>query len=279
MKLITLILTCLLLLPGCSIQSDQSSALSPRRDSSLTNQPNPTPFQTYSAPQIETKDVYIIALVGDSMTEALGPLGGPFAEKLDGLYGDQTIIVDNYSIGSTNILSVDERLTQEVKNREYTFKPLIKRDDVDLIILGSFAYNPLSDITNRQEALATQNQTLLNLVQRFQDEMPHTRVLFLSTIAPNSRLFGSVYLKLSDEDRQIQVQERRQYLENHIEFAQEHNIPVVDVYHQSLTDEDDGNLEYINPDDYIHPSAVGVEFIGQKLAEYIYQNNLLPIKE
>jgi len=266
----------LVTLTGCSLLTRQTGQ-SIERSTQITPSPEPTPYQTYSAPEIETKEVYIIALLGDSMMEALGPLGGPFSEKLGNLYQNQDIIVDNYSVGSTNILSIDERLRKELSSGQWSFKPLIQRDDIDLIVVGSFAYNPLSHITDRKEALETQNKALTDLMMTIEKEMPQTKVVFLSTIAPSKEFFGKS-LNLDPEKRLIQVQERKEYLANHIAFANKHSIPVIDVYHESLNENGDGNLEYINPDDFIHPSAVGVDVISSQMAEFIYDNNILPRK-
>ncbi len=53
-------------------------------------------------------------------------------------------------------------------------------------------------------------------------------------------------------------------------------IPLVNVYEKSLNALRDGDLKYINPDDYIHPSFEGVDFIGHEIANFIYTEQILP---
>lgn len=240
--------------------------------------PAPTPYQYYTAPDIQPKDVYLVALVGDSMTKALGPHGGKFTEKLNQLYEqhDHDILVDNYSIGSTSLLTLDERLTESTEfDDDWTYPPLLERPNLDLIIIESFAYNPLSQF-ERDEALRKREQILSDTLIKIEENLPHTRIVFMSTIAPNTLKFAEISANLTDEESKIQAEERMTYLQHHLDYAQTHQIPSINVYHQSLTMNGDGDLEYINPDDYIHPSAVGIEFISQKMAEFIYENELLP---
>jgi len=50
--------------------------------------PSPTPFvfKTYAVPVIKKKQVYKIVMIGDSLTEALGPHGGGLSDYMNLLY-------------------------------------------------------------------------------------------------------------------------------------------------------------------------------------------------
>ncbi len=251
----------------------------------VTNQttiaPKPTidePFRSYTAPSIEKKREYSIVMIGDSMTNALGPHGGPFYEKINELYksSNHGIVIDNYAVGSTNILTLDKAMNTRTTFAEFTFDPLLSRQ-FDLILVESFGYNPLSQF-GVKEGIKKQNEELDKLMKTLIKTHPKSAVIFVATIAPNKATYGK-FANPNDtpEGRAAQVDERIAYIKNHIDFAKTHNITVVNIFEKSLTPAGDGNLEYINPDDYIHPSAVGIKLIGSELANFIFESKIFPI--
>ncbi|MEX2028582.1 MAG: SGNH/GDSL hydrolase family protein [Candidatus Curtissbacteria bacterium] len=242
--------------------------------------PSPTPFvfSTYTPPALNRKDVYTVFMIGDSMTLALGPHGGTFNQFINELYKKDNIyiLIDNYAKGSTNILSVNDQLTQKTTYWDSTFEPLLSRD-FDLILIESFGYNPLSVAGSVEEGIKQQNKALEELMTKLITTRPAARILFVATIAPSRENYAKkVLLDIPVADRIKQAEERMAYIKNHIEYAQSHNIPVVNIYEKSLTATGDGDLKYINPDDYIHPSFEGVDFIGHEIANFIYTNQILP---
>lgn len=246
------------------------------------NAPSPTvikeePFRTYSAPAIEKKREYTIVMIGDSMTYAFGPHGGPFYEKINTLYKDSNhgVLVDNYSGPSTSILTLDKAMNTKTQFAEWTFEPLLSRQ-FDLILVESFGYNPLSQF-GITDGIKRQNEELGKLMKTLIKTHPKSAIIFVATIAPNKANYGRV-INPNDPPvaRAAQAEERIAYIKNHIEYAKEHNIPVVNIFEKSLTPQGDGNLEYINPFDYVHPSAVGIEFISAELANFIYESQILP---
>lgn len=246
-----------------------------------TEAPKPTiegPFRSYTAPNIEKKREYSIVMIGDSMTHALGPHGGPFYEKINELYKPHNhgVVIDNYASGSTNILTLDKAMNTRTTFAEYTFEPLLSRQ-FDLILVESFGYNPLSQF-GVEEGIKKQNIELDKLMKKLTATHPKSAIVFVTTIAPNKANYGRIANPNDTSDgRAKQVEERITYIKNHIEYAKGHNIPVVNIFEKSLTSTGDGNLEYINPDDYIHPSAVGIKFIGNELANFIFDNKIFPI--
>src|SRR5260221_2040098 len=113
-----------------------------------TLSPSPTievPFGMYKSPQIPQKTYYRIAMLGDSMTAALGPHGGRLSEILNTLYqstpGAQRILIDNYAQGATNILSLKSQMTTKITTGDAVLDPLISQS-VDLILIEPFGNNP-----------------------------------------------------------------------------------------------------------------------------------------
>ncbi len=245
----------------------------------LSATPTPTPFifTTYTLPKIEKKDAYTIFMVGDSMTHALGPHGGTFNKFINDLYKNdhKTILIDNYGRGAVNILSINEELTKKTTYWDSTFEPLLSRD-FDLILVESFGYNPLSQF-GIEEGIKKQTQALDELMKTLIQTHPHAAIVFVATIGPNKETYAQkILLNISVADRIKQAQERIVYIKNHISYAKAHNIPLINIFEKSLDSQGDGNLKYINPDDNIHPSFEGVDFIGHEIANFIYDNQILP---
>ena len=235
------------------------------------------PFGKYDAPKIGDKRVYTIVMLGDSMTHALGPHGGEFSERINEQYKPQghEVIIDNYASGSTNILSLQEAYTEKTKSWDVIFDPLLERD-FDMILVESFGYNPLSQY-GLENGIKKQNEELDKMMKKLTAEWPNALIVFVATISPNRQYYSlSVDPDKFQSEREQLADERIAYIKNHIEYAKNHNIPLINIFEKSLTPQGDGNLEYINPSDYIHPSAVGIEFIGQELANFIYINKILP---
>lgn len=236
-------------------------------------------FNRYTLPKIQKKDVYILFMVGDSMTETLGPYGGKVTEFMNNLYhstpGHQRIVIDNYAKGSTNLLGLHDTMKQKIITEDRVLEPLLSRS-FDVILVESFGYNPPSEL-GLEEGLKKQTQTLEQLMELLQTTHPDSIIIFVATIAPHK----TTYAKNVDPDtptaeRVAQAEERMAYIKNHIAFAKEHSIPLIDIYTESLTPNGDGNLNYINPTDNIHPSFTGVDFISHEIANYIYETNILP---
>lgn len=247
------------------------------RQSISSPTPSPFVFRTYTPPKIGKKNTYTIFMIGDSMTHALGPHGGTFSQFINGLYQKDGIgiLIDNYAVGSTNILSVNDELTIKTTYWDSTFEPLLPRN-FDLILVESFGYNPLSSF-GIEDGIKRQNEALDELMKTLITTHPKSAVVFVATIAPNKETYAKkIVLNIPVADRIKQAEERMAYIKNHIIYAKSHNIPIIDIYNKSLDAAGDGDLKYINPTDYIHPSFMGVDFIGHEIANYIYDNQILP---
>jgi lysophospholipase L1-like esterase len=213
------------------------------------------------------------------MTYALGIHGGKLSEQLNTLYkstpGHQHIVIDNYAIGSKNILYLKTELTTSKTDSGETLNPVTSTHP-DLILIESFGYNPLSQL-GISNGLKKQTETLSDTMNFITAKLPHTAVMFVATIAPNKETYAENEQPGSSiTDREQQAQERTQYIQNHIAYANAHNIPLIDIYDKSLTSDGDGNPIYIEPSDHIHPSFEGIDFISNEIANNIYASQILP---
>lgn len=229
-----------------------------------------TSIEVQEKTKVKYPEDYTLVLVGDSMTQYLGN-SDELRAYLKEYYPGKTFEVLNYGFGSTNILSVEKRLTQKTfLDREY--RPIL---DIafDLIAVESFGHNPLSEYS-LEEGLKKQREALEKIVELIKKENPSSKILFIATISPNSKVYAYRKVDLTDEQRAKWAEERVAYIKNHIAYALSHNIPIVNIYEKSLNEDGDGNLEYISDSDYIHPSPNGVKFISKTIADFLFENNI-----
>lgn len=208
------------------------------------------------------------------MVAALGKNANELRKELISYYPTHEFVNYNYGFGATNILSVPDRMERQTTYLGETFPPVIDQT-VDLIIFESFAYNPLSQLP-LAEGLAKQTEILDRSIKASMDRHPGTVVAIMTPIAPSEEFFARGVYDLKPDVRKLWVDERVAYIKNAVEFARKNNIPLINVYEKSLTEEGKANLKYINPADYIHPSKMGVMFISQTIADFIYQNRIFP---
>ncbi len=238
--------------------------------------PSPTPFNPfpYKPPTTPNKQSYLTYLVGDSNIESLGANANELRLKLIEYYPTKEFVNYNYGFGSTNILSLPDRLNTETTYKNSKFPPILKQG-FDLIIIESFAYNPLSEY-QLQEGLKKHNEILDQSILQIIKANPNAVIAFMTPLAPNSKSYAKGIYDLSAEKRLEWVTERKAYIQNHIDYAKKNNIPLINVYEKSLDANGDGNLRYINKDDNIHPSNEGITLMTQTIADFIYNNNIFP---
>ncbi|MDO8551227.1 MAG: hypothetical protein Q7S03_00900 [bacterium] len=228
----------------------------------------------YKRPSIPAKRAYLTFLVGDSIIAALGKNADQLRKDLIANYPAHEFVNYNYGFGSTNILTLPDRLNNQTTYLGETFPP-INEQTFDLIIFESFAYNPLSQYP-LEEGLKKQTEILDMSIKEVIEKHPNSVVAIMVPIAPSEKFFAKGIIDLTIEVRKQWVKERVAYIKNAIEFAQKNNIPLINVYEKSLTAEGTANLKYINPSDYIHPSNEGIKLISKTIADYIFQNQIFP---
>lgn len=240
--------------------------------------PTKTPFTTYKKPTIAKSDRYDIYLIGDSMMHAFGPRGGRFNETLSTAYPDEFFEISNYAEANQSILLLPERLTQEVQaDHDLLLKPILKGDP-ELIIIESFGYNPLSQL-GKEEGLKKQTEVLTQVMETLTNTFPNTAIMFMATIAPDKKTYGQSVTDSNADSRWAQAEERIEYINNHIKYANEHNIPLINAYEGSLDTTGNGMTNYINPDDNIHPSDEGLQYMGILMKDRITEENIFPISK
>ncbi len=238
--------------------------------------PTPTPFEPfpYKIPKIPYSRSYITMLVGDSMIGSLGPNAQLLRQHLMELYPDHDFVNYNYGFGATSIETLPQRLSEETVYKGQNF-PAILSQGFNLIIIESFAYNPLSELESGG-GISKHIQILDASIRQIIQAHPDSVVAIMITIAPNKTLFAKGIYDLPEKERVQWAQDRIAYAEAVMKYAREKEIPLINVYERSLTPTGDGNLRYINPDDHIHPSAEGVDLICKTTAEFIFSNKIFP---
>ena len=135
--------------------------------------------------------------------------------------------------------------------------------------------NPLSHLPLDQ-GLKTQTKILDTAMKTLIQNRPEVVIVMITPIAPNKYTFAQNTYELSQEERESWVTERLAYINNHIKFAEDHQIPLINIYKASLNENGDGNPIYINSDDYIHPSNAGIELMSREIAQFIFNNQFFP---
>ncbi len=228
----------------------------------------------FNAQTIPPKDTYAIVLVGDSMTDYLGS-GVEIKRNLQKYYPDKKIDIHNFSVGSTNILTLPKRL-QDLTNYNGKISDPILNTNFDLIIIESFGHNPLSQYL-LEEGFKKHNEVLDQARSMIKQRQPRARIIFMATIAPHHDRYAEGVIILETEERKKWAKERASYIKNHIDYAKSHKIPLINIYEKSLDKEGGGNIDYIETRDFIHPSPTGIEFMAQEIADFIFKNRILPL--
>lgn len=213
-----------------------------------------------------------IVFIGDSMTEYLGNFD-ELRAYLKNYYPTKNFLLLNYGFSSTNILSVQERLEKDSTHSGRIFQA-INNIPFDLILIESFGHNPLSDYP-LEEGLRLQKEALDKIVATITQKHPGSVIIFMATIAPNRERYAEGVVNLTTETRGKWAEERVAYIKNHIDYAKSHNIPIINIYEKSLDQNGTGNIDYINSNDFIHPSPTGVYFISEEIARFLYRKKFL----
>lgn len=222
------------------------------------------------ASQNKSKKEITIVFVGDSMTEYLGNFD-ELRSYLKKYYPTKKFLLLNYGFGSTNILSVQNRLEKDSSHSGRLFQA-INNIPFDLIIIESFGHNPLSDHPF-EEGLGLQTKALDKIVSTITQKHPKSSIIFMVTIAPSRERYGEGVVNLTTDKREQWADERIAYIKNHIAYAKTHNIPIVNIFEKSLDKNGSGNIDLVNTNDFIHPSPTGIYFISEEIAKFLYHKN------
>ena len=215
----------------------------------------PTPAQAKSS--------YSIALFGDSFIDTMENME-PLRAALKKRFPTTSFTLYNYGIGSQNAQMGLDRWNSDYnyKTRHY---PSIVNLHPDIIILGSFAYNPFAPYNRDQHW-----QTLQKLQQ--QAKNTGADVYQLAEIAPLADNFGKGpngvnWPASRARDHAGHITEQ---LENAIFLAKDHSkIPLINAYFPSRVSGRFGDGTYTEPNDGIHPSLTGHKFMADLIAAKI----------
>lgn len=202
-----------------------------------------------------SRTAYKLALYGDSMIDTMGDLK-VFGAALAKVYPNTKFTLYNYGIGAQNVEQGLARFDTPFNHNGRTYPP-ISQINADIIILGSFAYNPFTPHDkNRHFSL------LRELTQKAVNTAP--AVYILAEIAPLRQGFGHGPKGVNWDTDTATAHSASiiEQLEGAVYLARELNVSLVNVYKES-----GGALQYISSDDGIHPSGAGHELTAVMLVK------------
>lgn len=215
----------------------------------------PTPFVSLK------KASYSIAVFGDSMVDTMGDNLEFLEKSLFNKYPTTKFKLYNYGIGGQNIEQGLGRFESSFDNKTRQYPPLPALQP-DVIIIGSFAYNPFSPHDRNK------HYTLLSqLVAKAKNIVP--RVYILAEIAPLKIGFGKGKNGVNwPEDMSYQQAVHiLEQLDNAVNVSSLQDVKLINAYQRSRIDGAFGSTYYVNPDDGIHPSAAGHRFMANLIVE------------
>lgn len=222
-----------------------------------TEAPSPTPRPSRS----HRKNEYSIAIYGDSMVDTMGEKLEYLEHSMKKLYPDVNITFYNYGKGSENVEMGLSRWNNKLDYQDRHY-PSISDLKPDIIIIGSFAYNPFSPHIRDRHWVG-----LTKLVETAKNITPN--VYMLAEIAPLRKNFGKGPDGVNWDENTAYEHSGRiiEQLENTVSLSSNLHVGLIDVFHASI-----GKIGLNNPGDGIHASVFGHEFTADKIAETISLN-------
>lgn len=224
---------------------------------SLSLRPSPQ----VSPKPIPSKASYIIAAFGDSMVDTMGENLDYLDKSMMARYPETRFKFYNYGIGSQNVLEANKRFFESFEFRTRNYPP-INQINADIIIISSFAYNPLSPY-DRDEYL----NNLKELVEKA--KITGAKVYLLAEIAPLKTGFGKGAggVNWDDQKTKTHVGLIITNLDSAVSLAAQTKTPLINAYQKSQIDGKYGNKIYVGTHDGIHPSIEGEIFMAELIAE------------
>lgn len=229
--------------------------------------PTPTPSPSLKpTPKVDprpspNKQSYVIAAFGDSMVDTMGENLDYMDKAMMARYPTTKFKFYNYGVGSQNVIEASSRFGNPLiyKDRNY---PAIDKINADIIIVSSFAYNPLSPY-DRNAYL----NSLKELITK--SKSTGAKVYLFAEIAPIKIGFGKGIggVNWDEEKVKIHVGYIFSNLEGAVNLAAQTNILLINAYKASQTDGKYGNKLYVGNHDGIHPSIEGEIFMADLIAD------------
>lgn len=225
--------------------------------------PTPTPTPAPSVMPQPHKSVYTIAAFGDSMVDTMGEHLEYLDKQMMARYPKTEFKFYNYGIGSQNVVEANRRFSEPFIYQSRNYLPL---DEInpDVIIISSFAYNPLSPYDN-----AAYTASLKDLLTKA--KQTNARVYLLAEIAPLKEGFGKGVGGVNWDDQKVKTHLEYifQNLDSAVNIASQTNTPLINAYKKSQVDGKYGNKLYVGNHDGIHPSVEGEVFMATLIAQTI----------
>jgi len=250
---------------GVSLEPDTVPSPSPTPSFSPAPSPSPTPQE-----QNFIQKKVTIAIFGDSMVDTMGT-GLPYLKTaLANYYPNVDFVLLNYGVGAQNVEAGLNRVGQLYSYHDRNYQALTNAGAADIVVIGSFAYNPFSD-----KDINYHWTKLAELVNRVRAS--GKTVLLLAENAPTRAKFGTGKngINWPPDTSWQHAQKISQYLESTTKLSPVLGIPLVDCFHPTLLPDGEGNQAYINQGDHIHASSVGHTFIAQGIAKKIFSEKMI----
>jgi hypothetical protein len=224
-------------------------------------------FKDGSQPFSDYSESLTIALVGDSMVDVMGRDLPYLKTALQSFFPRADFNLLNYGVGAENIERGYSRIQGEYDYKEVHYYPL-SAVNPDIVIIESFAYNPFS----QKDGELDKQWTYLSMITDFLKNNTSAQIIIMATIAPSRSHFGQGPggVNWPADIAWEHSQRINSLLDNAIKFAQAANLPYIDVYHQTLQVNGEGNSAYISSHDHIHQSEAGNRFLASLIAEKIF---------
>lgn len=250
---------------GQSTEMDNNTPVINSASAFTLSTPTPPPTITPALPTITPipiitlkKEVYKIAVFGDSMVDTMGENMDYLQRSLRRKYPNNGFLLFNYGTGAQTVEDGLRRFNSAFSYQTRNF-PSISDLRPDVLIIGSFSYNPFFP-HDKEKHRATLEQLV--------NEAKNTgaKVFLLAEIAPLKRGFGKGINGVNWDDKTSyqHATEIIELLENTYSVAKTTGVPLIDAFSPSqINSEKEGRKEYVNPDDGIHPSVVGHQLMAE----------------
>lgn len=228
-----------------------------------TASPSPSPTPAPSLKPKPNKDFYIVAAFGDSMVDTMGENLDYLDKAMMARYPTTKFKFYNYGIGSQNVVEANGRFESHFNNKTRDYDP-INKINADVIIISSFAYNPLYPYDKNSYINALRD--VINKAKATK-----AQVYLLAEIAPLRTGFGKGPGGVNwDQAKTAEhVGFILQNLDAAISLSKETNTPLINAYGESQVDGKYGDRTYVSSHDGIHPSIEGEIFMANIIAETI----------
>lgn len=221
----------------------------------------PTPAAEQPATKTAKKTSYSIAVYGDSMVDTMGERCEYLEHSLKKLYPNVNFTLYNYGKGSENVEMGLNRWNNKLDYQDRHYPSIVDLKP-DIIIMGSFAYNPFSPYNRDRHWVG-----LTKIIEAAKAITPN--VYALAEINPLRKTFGKGPNGVNWEESTAYEHSGHivEQLENTVGLANTLDIPLIDVFHKSI-----GVNGLNNSGDGIHASIAGHEFTADVIANTINLN-------